>query len=407
MLVKHKLKNGLRVVCESIDYVRSVSIGIWVKTGSSSENDDNNGVSHFIEHMLFKGTNNRNAKQIAESIDSIGGHINAFTGKECTCYYAKTLDTHLNSTFDVLADMFLESKFKKEDIEIEKKIVLEEINMYEDSPEELVHDLLHETVWESNSLGYPILGTSKTLVNLNREDIINYKNQNYIPENVVIAAVGNFDIDKFIKLVEKYFDSWNPQNLNNNNILRPAFKSDIVQKNKETEQVHLCMGFDGIEHGNEKLYSLMALNNIFGGGMSSRLFQKIREEEGLAYSIYTYPSSYKEAGLYTIYSGMNPDYIEKVIDLIKLEIKEISKNGISEKELNKAKEQLKGNYIMGLESTSSRMHSLGKSEIVLNRVYDIDKIISYIDGITINDIKEIVREIFDFNNVGISVVGNI
>jgi len=407
MLIKHTFDNGVRVVCEKIDYVRSVSIGIWVKTGSRSETAENNGVSHFIEHMLFKGTGKRNAKQIAESIDSIGGQINAFTGKECTCFYTKTLDTHIGEAFDVLADMFLDSKFLEDDIEIEKKVVLEEINMYEDSPEELVHDLLHKTVWKSNPLGFPILGTAKTLTGITRQKILEYKKANYIPNNVVIAVVGNVDIDKFIKLVGEYFESWKEKNNDIKTFDKAEFKSDFILKEKDTEQAHLCIGFNGIEHGNDRLYSLLALNNILGGGMSSRLFQKIREEKGLAYSIYSYPSSYKEAGLYTIYSGMNPNCIEKVIELIKIEMLDLSKYGMTDSELLKSKEQLKGSYILSLESTSSRMHSIGKAEVILNRVYDVNKIIECIDKIKLNEIEEIIKEIFSFQNIGISIVGNI
>jgi predicted Zn-dependent peptidase len=407
MLIKNTLENGLRVVCEKIDYVRSVTIGIWVRTGSRYENDDNNGVSHFIEHMLFKGTNKRTAKEIAENIDCIGGQINAFTGKEYTCYYTKTLDSHMNEAFDVLADMLLNSKFSVDDIEVEKKVVKEEINMYEDAPEELVSDLLHKTVWKNDSLGYPILGTSETLEKITREKIIDYKNQNYNPKNIVIAAVGNLDTEKFIDLVNEYFKVIKSNEFLEDNYKKSEFNGGLFVKNKDTEQTHMCIGFKGVEHGDEKLYSLSALNNIFGGGMSSRLFQKIREEMGLVYSIFSYPSSYIKTGIYTIYAAMNADFTEKVIELIKVEIENLIKNGITSQELNKAKEQLKGNYILGLESTGSRMHSIGKTEIILNKDHDIDKILNYIDKIKIEEIEEVLKMVFNFDNIGLTLVGKI
>lgn len=407
MFKKITLDNGVRIVCEKIPYVRSVSVGIWVGTGSRNETKENNGISHFIEHMLFKGTEKRTAKEIAESIDNIGGQINAFTGKECTCYYTKTLDSHIDIAVDVLADMFFHSRFSQKDIDVEKKVILEEIGMYEDSPEELVHDILSEAVWSGNSLGYPILGTQESLEHVTTGSIRDYISSCYTPQNSVISVAGNFDEEKLIALLTRYFSGWKIES-RQESVFQPAqFGTDSRIREKETEQVHICVGFNGIEHGNDRLYSLLAVNNVFGGGMSSRLFQKIREEKGLVYSIYSYPSSYQNAGLFTIYAGMNPEHLGKVMELIGQEICEIRKARISLEELEKSKEQLKGNYILGLESTSSRMNSIGKSELLLGWIYTPEEVLHKIDAINMETVTEVIDRIFDINSVSYSAVGNI
>jgi len=407
MFKRIRLENGLRVVCEKIPYVRSVSVGIWAGTGSRYETRENNGISHFIEHMMFKGTTKRNAREIAESIDNIGGQINAFTGKECTCYYTKTLDENIDIAMDVLADMFFNSKFDEKDIDLERKVILEEIRMYEDSPEELVHDMLSETVWVKDTLGYPILGTEDSLNRINRMSIRDYMKKNYTPSNCVISVSGNFDEDGLKDLVEKYFSHWNSDFDGRKNFNRAEFVNKVSIKEKDTEQVHICMGFNGIEQGNENLYTLLAINNIFGGGMSSRLFQKIREEMGLVYSIYSYPSAYKNAGLFTIYAGMNPENLELVVDLILEEITDLKKNYISKDELEKSKNKLKGSHIFGLESTSSRMNSIGKSEVLLGYVYTPEEILKKIDNIDMDRVVEVVDRIFDTECFGFTAVGNI
>ncbi len=407
MYKKHILGNGVRVVCEKIPYVRSVSLGIWVKTGSRNENIRNNGISHFIEHMLFKGTEKRSAAGIAEAIDNIGGQLNAFTGKECTCFYAKTLDTHLDIALDVLADMFFNSTFVKKDIAVEKKVILEEIGMYEDSPEELVHDILSETVWDGNSIGYPILGTQKCLRTINKEMIRGYMTENYGPENVVISVAGNFEEEDLLSLVGKYFGGWKAEAAKKTVYEAVIFKPGLKIREKDTEQVHLCLGFEGIEHGNDRLYSLLAVNNIFGGGMSSRLFQKIREKKGLVYSIYSYPSAYKNAGLFTIYAGMKPEQINEVFQLIRDEIRLLVKKGIKSDELAKSREQLKGNYILGLESTSSRMNSIGKSELMLGYIDTPEEVLGKIDAISMEVIDDIIERVFNTGGAGVSIVGNI
>jgi len=404
---KFKLKNGIRVVCERIPYVRSVSTGIWVRTGSRNENTDNNGISHFVEHMLFKGTRNRTAAQIAECIDNIGGQINAFTGKECTCFYTRTLDEHIETALDVLSDMFFNSLFDNKDIALEKKVILEEINMYEDSPEDLVHDMLSETVWLGTSIGQPILGTKSSLGNINRSMILDYMNERYTQSNTVIAIAGNYDEERLETLLEKYFGSREPRDVKGQEPQKAEFMPAIRVKEKDTEQVHVCIGFEGIRTGDDDIYPLLAISNLLGGGMSSRLYQKIREEKGLVYSIYSYPTTYTDTGLFTIYAGMNPENLKIVASLIEEEIVNLKKHGMTRDELERTKEQMKGNYILGLESTGSRMNSIGKSEVLLGHIYTPDEILDKISSITMDDIDRMIVRIFGSGRKGVSVVGNI
>jgi predicted Zn-dependent peptidase len=407
MLNKFPLKNGVTVVCEKIPHVRSVSVGIWVRTGSRDEDSKVNGISHFIEHMLFKGTQNRSAAQIAEAIDNIGGQINAFTGKECTCFYAKTLDEHIDVALDVLSDMLFNSKFATKDIALEKKVIIEEIGMYEDSPEDLVHDVLSETVWGGSSIGYPILGTKKSLRNINRERILEYMNERYTPANSVIAIAGNYDDVQLKELLEIHFEKWSNTEVHNKYEGKVVFKPEVRIREKDTEQVHICMGFQGIKNGDSNLYPLLAVNNILGGGISSRLFQRIREKKGLVYSIYSYPTTYKDTGLFTVYAGMKPDNLEAVVNLIIDEISVLKKKRISQSELDKTKEQMKGNYILGLESTGSRMNSIGKSELLLGYINTPDEIMEKINSITIEGVEDILSKVLDLDRKGISIVGSV
>ncbi len=399
------LDNGLRIVTEHIPYVKSVSIGIWVEAGSRKENIENNGVSHFIEHMLFKGTKNRTAKEIAENIDNIGGQINAFTSKECTCYYAKVLDNHIDVAIDVLSDMLFNSLFDEEEMAKEKSVVYEEIKMYEDSPEDLVHDLFSQTIFNKNSLSLPILGSSESLEKITRESLINYYESFYIPSNTVISIAGNFDLNNTIDLIKEHFSKWEPKKSLIERYEKPIIYHNISKKKKDIEQLHFCLGTEGIPQGQDELYALLILNNIFGGSMSSRLFQDIREDKGLVYSIYSYPSSYKDSGIFTIYAGLNPDNFIEVIDIIMENINIIKKNYLSEEEIYRSKEQLKGNYILGLESTSSRMTSMGKSELLFGKVISPLEIANKIDKIELKDIINVVNRIFDKSKYNIAYVG--
>jgi predicted Zn-dependent peptidase len=406
MFQKELLQNGIRIVTEEIPYVNSVSIGIWIKVGSRYESIENNGISHFIEHMLFKGTSNRSAKDIANSIDKLGGQLNAFTSKECTCFYAKVLDTHFDIALDVLADMFFNSNFDNEEIDKERGVVLEEIGMYEDSPEDLVHDLFSQTVWSGNPLGMSILGTEESLHNLSKERIVDYFNENYIPMNIVISVVGNFKHKNAVKKIKDYFEKSEHKDNNAAKIIVPNFEPEYILRSKVTEQAHLCMGFNGVDIKSEVFYPMLILNNIFGGAMSSRLFQKIREDKGLAYSVFSYPSSFEDCGLFSIYAGSKPGNLKNVAELIMEEIRSIKEAGITEEELHDSKEQLKGSYILGLESTSGRMISIGKSELLLEKIYSPAEIIEKIDKVDMSSVNDIINQIFDLDNMGAAVIGS-
>ena len=321
--------------------------------------------------------------------------------------YTKTLNTHAQIALDILADMFFNSRFDEKDIDIERKVILDEIDMCEDSPEGLVHDLLSESVWESNSLGFPILGTRESLSQIGQKEIKNYVKKNYLPQNTLVVIVGNFEHDYMEELVKEKFGGWKVPSTTRNMFKATQFIPCSKIKKKETEQVHICMAFEGIEYGNDDLYPLLAINNLLGGGMSSRLFQKVREEMGLAYSIYSYPSSYMNAGLFTVYAGMNPVHFQMVMELLIDEIRFLIKNGMSEEELEKSKEQLKGNYILASEDTGSRMSSIGKSGLLLDKTFSHDVILKKIDDISIERVKQVQKQVFDLNRVSFTAVGNI
>ncbi len=405
MYNKHILDNGIRVITKKIPHVRSVAMGFWINTGSTSETFSNNGTSHFIEHMLFKGTHSRNAKDIASTIDEIGGQLNAFTSKECTCYYTKVLDSHINIGVDVLSDMLLNSKFDVQDIKKEKSVVCEEISMYEDSPEDVVYDLLSKTIFKDHPLGLPILGTHNTIENLNRDNIVGYLKDNYNSENIVISVAGSFNETELIDELNKKIGSCTLSNSKNTIIDKPNFFNDFSYKSKDIEQIHVCIGFEGLPYNEDEIYPLLVMNNILGGSMSSRLFQTIREDNGLAYSIYSHPSFYKDIGLFNIYTSLNPSQIDKAFSLIIKEIRSLVDASVSFDELSKSKEQLKGNYILGLESTSSIMTMLGKSELFNQKIKTPDEILSKINKVTLEDTDNVIKKIFDNKKVSMAVVG--
>lgn len=401
------LDNNLTLVYERIPYVRSVSFGLWVGTGSRYETPEQNGISHFIEHMLFKGTETKTAKDIAMIMDNVGGQINAFTEKECTCFYTKTLDEDLETAVELISDMLFHSTFEPVHIETEKKVVMEEINMYEDYPEELVQDMLPEEVWSGNPISYPILGTYESVSSITRDTIIGYMNDFYVPENSVISVAGNFNEQQLIELVHKYFGKWKSNKSFQAASQKPLFRRSMKVKRKDIEQVHLCIGFPGFEHGDDKVFSLLTLNNIIGGGMSSRLFQKVREELGLAYSIYSYSSSYKDAGMFVIYAATNPGSFMDVIRHIQDELVHLTENSLSEDDIEKAKNQLKGNYLISLDSTSGRMNSMGKSRLMLGRVRTPEEILNDIEKVSKNSIKDIIEQVFQPGRIGLAAIGDV
>ena len=393
MIRKYTCQNGVRIILEEIPTVRSVAIGIWIKTGSRHETKELNGISHFLEHMFFKGTEKRTSQEIAEAFDSIGGQVNAFTSKEYTCYYAKVLDNHAPYALEVLSDMFFHSRFDPEEVEKEKKVVLEEIKMYEDTPDDIVHDLLNKAIFENHPLGYPILGTEETLESFTQDTLREYMERTYTPENVVISIAGNVK-DSFISEVEKYFGSYERKSQISTKA-DPTFHKNSIVRRKETEQAHLCLGFEGIPIGDRFIYPLIVANNILGGSMSSRLFQDVREKRGLAYSIFSYHTSYEDTGTVTIYGGTGANQLEDLFSTIWKTIDVLKENGITEKELKNSKEQLKGNLMLSLESTNSRMSRNGKNELILKEHKSLDEMVQLIDAVTKDEVNDIFQRIFN------------
>lgn len=389
---KINLSNGLRVVMEKIPTMRSVSFGIWVKTGSRHETLANNGISHFIEHMLFKGTERFDAKAIAEEFDAIGGNVNAFTSKEYTCFYAKVLDEHLPIAVDVLADMFFRSKLDGEELAKEKNVILEEISMYEDTPDDMVHDLMAKAVYGDHPLAYPILGTKEQLESMGSSDLRAYMDEHYTIENTVISVAGNID-DNIVELLERHFGGFQTSG-RVSELTVPSFQSGILYHKKKTEQNHICLSFPGCSIHDPLQYAMILLNNSIGGGMSSRLFQEIREKRGLAYSVYSYHSSNEDSGLFTIYAGTAPKQTNEVMGLTKEVLADVAVHGMTEDELRKGKEQLKGSLILSLEGTGSRMNRLGKNELMLGKHFSLDDMIEKIENVTMNDVNAVLDRMF-------------
>ena len=399
------LENGLTIIGEEIPYLKSISLGIWVKAGSIIETKENSGVSHFIEHMLFKGTKNRSSKELAREIDNLGGILNAFTSKECTCFYVKLLDEHINIGIDVLSDMILNSRFDELDIKKEKSVILEELKMYEDSPDDLVYDLLLENIYKDHSLGMNILGDRQSLKNLKRESILDYYNEYYVPNNSIISICGNFKFEEIVKQIEEKFKTWQPKSVDTTTT-KPNFNPCIVKKNKDIEQVNLAINLDAIPMtNNREVYALSVVNNVFGGSISSRLFQKIREEKGLAYSIYSSQTLYEDCGELGIFASTSTENIQEVYKSILEEIELIRNEYISPQEIHESKEQLKGSYMLDLESTSSRMMSNGKNLLMRNKVDDEQDIIDYINAVEYDDVVKIIKKVFNTENMGVCIVG--
>lgn len=383
-----ELKNGIRVVTEKIDYVESVSFGVWVKQGAVDELPEVSGISHFIEHMMFKGTEKRDAKTIAEDIDRIGGQINAFTGKEATCYYVKMVKNNLEKGAEVVIDMLNNSVFDQKELSRERKVIFEEMKMTEDTPDELAHDEIMEVVFKGNSLGNSIIGKRKTLNSINHDIILNYKKENYSKDSVVISVAGNFDEDKFIEFLENKFDRLNDRKEKKTYLTEP-YKTGFKTIKKDIQQSHICLAARGVRLDDERYYQLNILNNVMGSSMSSRFFQNIREKKGLAYSVYSMTSSFSFDGYFNIYMGVANDKIGKALDGIKQELDLLERKGISQDELNMSKEQLKASYTFSQENVASRMFSNGKSTILLGKTRTGEEVLSEIDKVSMDDIEKI------------------
>lgn len=401
------LSNGIRVVFEKIDYVMSVSVGVFVRAGSVYETKAQNGISHFLEHMFFKGTETRSAKDIAEFMDSCGGQLNALTAKEYTCFYAKVLNGHAEKAFDILSDMLACSTFSNENIALEKKVVAEEIKIGNDTPEELVFDMISELTWKNSSIGFPIAGTEKNVDSLTRDDILKYYGKHYSGDGIVISVVGNYEISKLKEELEKYFSKISGGGGSEKICAPVKVKKGILVKQREVEQCQLCIAFEGMKREDPLVYDLLAANAVFGGSMSSRLFQKIREENGLSYSVYSYINSYTECGSLVIYAGMNPLELERVLELINAEIKLLKNKRLCETELFYATEQIKSGLIMGLESVSQRMSSYGKNLLLDGKINTAEEIIEKISKINPQNAADAVERVFDINKMNIALLGNV
>lgn len=387
------LPNGLRVVGERLPYLRSVSIGAWMHVGSMMELPQESGLSHFLEHMVFKGTEKRTARQIAEEMDAVGGQLNAFTGRDCTCFYAKVIDEDLELAVDILSDLVIHATMDPTELEKERGVILEEISMDEDSPEDLVHDLLQSAQFGEQSPGQPILGPAEQVAAYTRDDLLNFRRKHYAPKETVVALAGNYDPEKVLTWVTQYFGDWE-------NEIPPVETPDWhvltgvnALREKDTEQMHICLGFPGKAYGTDGVYPLAVANNILGGAMSSRLFQRIREDLGLAYSVYSYPNTYKGVGTFGLYAGVSPKNAELVLNEIRTELKKFVDEGITEKEFRDSVTQLRSGYLMGLESPGARMQGLGRSTLLRGKPLSHEATLAAIEAVTMEKVMEVAREV--------------
>jgi predicted Zn-dependent peptidase len=404
-LVRTKtLSNGVRVISEQVGYVDSISVGIWVKVGSRDEQKQYQGISHFIEHMMFKGTERRDAKTIADEIESRGGNLNAFTDKEYTCYYAKALAEHADIVVDVLSDMILHSKHDPEELAREKNVVLEEIKRYKDNPDDTVHDLFAQTIWAGHPLGRSVIGMDKTVRGLEREHLMEYIQNNYTPDRIVLSVAGNVEFDKVVELAETHLGELRGRS-NRKYGKNPQYTRKNKLQRKSTEQVHFCLGCQGFRETDETRYPLVILDTVLGGNMSSRLFQEIREKRGLAYAIGSYSVSYGDGGLFTVFGGTSPDTFDQVVELTRLELNKVRKEGLTEQEITKAKTQIKGAMTLGMENMSSRMMRMGKSMLYYDRFVSLNEILGKIQAVTSKDIIMTAENLFNEENMTLAAIG--
>jgi len=401
------LPNGLTVISEQMQHLRSVSIGVWVKTGSRDEDPRSKGISHFIEHMLFKGSANRSAEDIARQVDSIGGNMDAFTAKECICFNMKVVDEHLPVAIDILSDLVLNPLFKEEDIAREKGVILEEIKMDEDSPDYLVHEIFTQSFFKDHPLGKPILGTRDTVKKFERSSVLEFYKQCFTPENIVVSAAGNLEHKKFVDLVKRHFAQLKPTKTNRKS-RRPETASRIMLRNKKSlEQVQICMGVPSYPIAHEKRYASYILNSLLGGGMSSRLFQNIRERQGLAYAIYSDLSPYRDTGCLCVYAGTSRESAGKVVQSVVRELFRLKSETVSAEELRRSKDQLKGSLMLSLESSTSRMSNLARQEMYFDHFFTLDELIERIEAVSADDLRAMAEEFFKTESIAVTVLGNL
>ncbi|HKW16683.1 MAG TPA: pitrilysin family protein [Terriglobales bacterium] len=401
------LPNGLTVITEEMKHIRSISIGIWMKTGSRDEDLPWNGISHFIEHMVFKGTKHRSAEQIARQVDSIGGNMDAFTAKECISFSIKVLDEHLPIAMDVLSDLVLNPVFDVQDITRERGVILEEIKMDEDNPDYLVHEIFTQNFWKDHPLGRPILGTRDTVKRFDRNPVIDFYSQRFSPGNMIITAAGYLNHERFVELVAQHFQDMKPKS-NGFHSAPPKIVPKIVLRNKQSlEQVQICVGVPSYPITHERRHSSYILNTLLGGGMSSRLFQNIRERQGLAYAIYSDLNPYRDTGCLSIYAGTSRESAAKVVECIVTEFRKLKTEAVQQDELRRAKDQLKGSLMLSLESSNARMSNLARQEMYFDHFYGLDELIAKIEAVTAEELRELANQFFNTESIAVTILGNL
>ena len=401
------LPNGVTVITEQMQNIRSVSIGIWVKTGSRDEDLQWNGISHFIEHMVFKGTKHRSAEAIARQIDSIGGNMDAFTAKECICFNVKVLDEHLPIAMDVLSDLVLNPVFDTQDISRERGVILAEIKMDEDSPDYLVHEIFTQNFWKDHPLGKPILGTKDTVKKFERDPVLNVYGQRFGPGNLIISAAGNLNHDQFVEVVNKHFQQMKPVK-NGFHSPQPKIVPRIILRNKKAlEQVQICVGVPSHPIAHERRHSSYILNTLLGGGMSSRLFQNIRERQGLAYAIYSDLNPYRDTGCLSVYAGTSRESASKVVQCVVSEFRKLKAERVPDEELRRSKDQLKGSLMLSLESSTARMSNLARQEMYFDRFFSMDELLEKIEAVTAEELLQLAQEFFHTESIAVTVLGNL
>jgi predicted Zn-dependent peptidase len=391
------LPNGLRVLTEAIPAMRSVSFGVWVNVGSRDETGGLSGVSHFLEHLLFKGTRRRSALDISAQIEAVGGETNAFTTREYTCYYARVLDADLRLAIDVMCDLVSSSVLAEPDVETERGVILEEIAMHDDEPDDEVHDMLTSALYGDHPLGRLISGTADTVSPMTRAQILRFYRRRYTPPNIVVAAAGNLDHAEVVRLVRATAlgtgPAAEPVPYRHQTRPVPVQPARVTVRDKDTEQAHLVLGGAGLSRADERRFALSVLNNALGGGMSSRLFQEIREQRGLAYSVYSYTSQYADAGLFAVYAGCAPGKVDEVLSLTRTELARVARDGLTEAEVARGRGMVKGGLVLGLEDTGSRMSRLGKSELLYPKLLSVDDLLALVDAVTVDQVRELAAEV--------------
>jgi len=401
------LPNGLTILTEEMLQIRSTSIGIWIKTGSRHEEAERNGISHFVEHMLFKGTTSRSAQDIARQVDSIGGNMDAFTAKECICFNIKILDEHLPIAMDILSDLVLNPVFAAKDIVRERGVILEEIKMDEDSPDYLVHEIFTQNFWKDHPLGKPILGTKETVRKFEQSMLIDYYGGFFYPGNMIISAAGSLNHERFADLVRQKFSDLKAKQNGFKQTAPQTFSKIIARNKKSLEQVQICMGVPALQIADDRRYVGYVLNTLLGGGMSSRLFQNIRENQGLCYAIYSDLNSYRDTGCLSVFAGTSQEWAPKVVDSVVGEFRNLKAEAVSEEELARAKAQLKGSLMLSLESSTARMSNLARQEMYFDRFFSLDEIIERIESVNADQLRDMAQELFLQDKIAVTVLGNL